>query len=264
MSRLDSWAKRLAPRLSKLALYRPVQNLGTYIEILQGRGSGTGWDMVGETTAAASFLSGVPSPVIFDGGANFGQWAMEMFTRLAHADPRFFLFEPQLACQEVLSKLPMKKTVVRIALGDQSGEAVISGAAPGHGAASLFERHDTYFEDMTAHQERVSVTTLDNFVSRNRIDRVDLLKLDIEGSEIGALRGGEASLRDGIIRVIAFEFGSANIYSRSFFRDFWELLSPHGYRFFRIAPGGRLIRIPEYSENLEHFRGVSNYIAARS
>jgi len=60
-----------------------------------------------------------------------------------------------------------------------------------------------------------------------------------------------------------FEFGAPNIYSRTFFSDFWDLLTADGFRLDRILPGGRLLRIDSYSEELEHFRGVSNYLARR-
>jgi Methyltransferase FkbM domain len=110
----------------------------------------------------------------------------------------------------------------------------------------------------------VPVVTLDAVIRDHNVAKIDLLKLDIEGAELAALCGSHDSLQGGIVSAIQFEFGSANIYSKTFFRDFWEILSPLGYRLSRILPGGRLLSVPEYSEDLEHFRGVSNYIAVRS
>jgi hypothetical protein len=49
--------------------------------------------------------------------------------------------------------------------------------------------------------------------------------------------------------------------SRTFFRDFWELLIPLGFEIRRICPGGRTIGVKSYYEDLEMFRGVTNYIA---
>jgi hypothetical protein len=69
------------------------------------------------------------------------------------------------------------------------------------------------------------------------------------------------SLRAGTIRALSFEFGLNNIESRTFFRDFWDLLVPFGFSIFRIAPGGNLIQIHEYREELEYFKIVSNYVA---
>jgi len=256
-------AKRLAPGLARIAPSGLTRKAGVYLDVLQGRGSGTGWDMDGETKAGASTVAGIHRPVIFDGGANLGQWASGMQHALGQADPTFFLFEPQSACQDILAALPIRKVLLPVALGSAPGEVTIAGVEPGFGAASIYERHDTYFGDMSAHQELVPVVTLDSVIAEHRIEKVDLLKLDIEGAEFEALKGATCSLGDGTVRSIAFEFGSANIYSRTFFRDFWELLTPLGFHFSRIAPGGRLLAVARYSEELEHFRGVSNYLATR-
>jgi hypothetical protein len=73
---LAHWGKRWAPRLSRLAtagVSRTATEFAeTYLAILQGKGSGTGWDQAGETRAAAAFLRDVPAPVVLDMGANMG------------------------------------------------------------------------------------------------------------------------------------------------------------------------------------------------
>ncbi len=261
---LSDLAKKAAPSLARRVPSRLSRAAGIYLDILQGKGSGTGWDMEGEATADASTLRGVSAPVVVDGGANYGQWASAVARVLRDPAARFFLFEPQQACQETLRTLEVpNKTVIRAAVGEHPGEALLSGASPGYGAASLYERHDTYFGDMSAFQEKVEVVTLDDAIRAHGLERVDLLKLDVEGGELAALNGARLSLAGGIIRAVAFEFGSANIYSRSFFRDFWDLLAPLGFRFSRVLPGGRLLRIDAYSEEHEHFRGVSNYLTQR-
>lgn len=35
---------------------------------------------------------------------------------------------------------------------------------------------------------------------------------------------------------------------------------PCGYQLVRIAPGGRLVKVPAYYESLEYFRGATNYL----
>jgi hypothetical protein len=60
---------------------------------------------------------------------------------------------------------------------------------------------------------------------------------------------------------MSFEFGGGNINSRTYFRDYWDLLTRHGYEIYRILPGGRRLQIVRYDEDMEYFRGVSNYVA---
>jgi FkbM family methyltransferase len=259
---LGRLAKIAAPRLSGIVPVKAARLLGLYSDVLQGKGSGTGWDIAREAHSDAAALNGVSQPVIADAGANQGQWALAMSRVLTGRNPKFLLFEPQSTCQEALSLLAIPDcTVVHAALGDTPGKALLHADAAGSGIASLYERHDTYFGNMDAYQEMVEVVTLDEVLREYGVERLDLLKLDMEGSELAALRGAQESLASGIVRAVAFEFGSADIYSRCFFRDFWELLTGYGFTLARVRPGGRLLEISAYSEEHEHFRGVSNYLA---
>jgi hypothetical protein len=85
--------------------------------------------------------------------------------------------------------------------------------------------------------------------------------MDIEGHELFALKGALAALGAKRIGALSFEFGAGNVNSRTFFRDFWQLLTPLGYELRRICPGGATTTLFEYYEDLEFFRGVTNYLA---
>jgi len=60
-------------------------------------------------------------------------------------------------------------------------------------------------------------------------------------------------------KVIQFEFGGCNIDTRTFFQDFWYLLTKYGFSFYRIAPKG-VFKQDSYNENLETFT-TTNYLA---
>jgi hypothetical protein len=104
----------------------------------------------------------------------------------------------------------------------------------------------------------VAVRTFDAFAPDAGIEKVDLLKLDVEGHELAVLAGAINSLDRGVIRAIQFEFGGANIDSRTYFQDFWYLLR-RSFRIYRILPTG-LYEISRYSEHLEQFI-TTNYLA---
>lgn len=54
-----------------------------------------------------------------------------------------------------------------------------------------------------------------------------------------------------LIKVIQFEFGGANIDSRTYFKDFWKFFYYNNFSLFRITPLG-LLRINNYSESDEY------------
>ena len=98
-------------------LRNPVRLAGTYLDILQGRGSGTGWDMAGEVSAAMAFLKGSANPVIFDVGANHGEWTRGIWQALGTG--RYYAYEPQSACQVSLASLQIPSlTIVQSGMSD--------------------------------------------------------------------------------------------------------------------------------------------------
>jgi hypothetical protein len=105
----------------------------------------------------------------------------------------------------------------------------------------------------------VELRTLDDFCAERGIGRIDLLKIDVEGHELRVLEGARGLLEADAIGFIQFEFNATNIDSRSFFRDFYELLSPR-YRLSRIVRDG-LYPIGAYSPRHELFVGPVNYLA---
>jgi hypothetical protein len=145
------------------------------------------------------------------------------------------------------------------ALGERDGSAVLHSDARASPLASLFLRRTDHLPVEMSMQEMVTVRRLDDVCHEHEIDRIDLLKLDVEGSELRVLRGADRLLKEGRIEAIQFEFGGCNVDSRTFFRDFFDLLTPN-YRLYRILRDG-VVPIDRYAEEHEVFLTV-NYFAA--
>ena len=111
--------------------------------------------------------------------------------------------------------------------------------------------------------EEINTTTLDEYVSINKIGEIDLLKIDVEGHELDVLNGAHKCLQENKIGCIQFEFGGCNIDTRTFFQDFWYLLvEKHGFLIFRITPLGTK-PVKTYSELDEIFL-TTNFFAVKS
>jgi hypothetical protein len=99
--------------------------------------------------------------------------------------------------------------------------------------------------------------TLDNYLTEQRLARVDFLKIDTEGNELAVLHGAKQSLAQDRIGIIQFEFNDMNLVSRCFLRDFRLLLPRH--KLFRMVRSG-LLKIPQTPLRSELF-GFQNIVA---
>lgn len=255
--------KQAAPWLTRairrLRLTATVDRAATMLHVLGGQGAGAGWDK-SEIIAAAGVLRGVASPVIVDCGANAGNWTRDVRARLGHRTGRWILVEPTAEYLARLRAIP-GVDVIAAAAGDVAEVRDFHVPTEESGWMSLHERGDTFAQAKRFVTRSVAVVRLEDELAQREISAVDFLKLDVEGHELFAIRGLGRYLQQRRVRALAFEFGAAHVNSRTFFRDFWDLLSPLGYRISRIAPGGTLVPIPAYYETLEYFRGATNYLA---
>lgn len=253
----------LSKPLSFFTAFGPVRKVvgiaELYAAFLDGRGSGQSWNMESEVKCASRYIHNA-KPIVFDVGANKGEWAEFMANILPGT--KMYLFEPQLLCHEVIQNKNIPNiTLVPKGLSSNDGKAAFFTSDTVTSEASLHKRRDSCFEDNSYGTVEIETTSVDSFVQEHEIDFVDFLKMDIEGHEYEALIGAENTLSKGKIGALSFEFGSSNINSRTFFHDFWDLLTGYGYKIGRILPSGKLYPIERYSEDCEYFRGISNYIA---
>ncbi|MEI8291588.1 MAG: FkbM family methyltransferase [Verrucomicrobiota bacterium] len=255
--------KQLAKPLSWLAcargIYPLVRMTDAYLNFLIGKGSGTGWDLREEVRGAVLRIRR-PRPVVFDVGANVGSWTQNLLQLVPGA--KVYMFDPSPGCQAAIREKNLPGVaIIPCALGETPGEMLYYTSSPTDGSASLHPRRDTPFETFNYRQMIVPVRTLDEIIETEKIDFVDFMKMDIEGHELFALKGARRALAAGKIRALSFEFGCGNVNSRTFFRDFWDLLGAADFAIYRITPGGKNILVADYYEDAEYFRGATNYIA---
>lgn len=153
--------------------------------------------------------------VIFDVGANFGAFAIP-FARLApHA--RVFAFEPNpqtaLALRENLQRNGVTNvTVVEAAVSDREGQLIFSDTAD-----------PATNRILTGGGEGVRVTalTIESFCLEHGIDRIDFLKIDVEGAELSVLEGARNLFEAGAIGSGLIEICPGNL--RNFGRSISDL-----------------------------------------
>jgi FkbM family methyltransferase len=143
------------------------------------------WEREVSTEISACLRSG---DVFVDIGADIGYHAIQA-ARIVGASGRVLAFEPNPRVHErLLANIRLNAidtiTALPIALSDQAGIAhFYPGAAGNTGAGSL--RRNTANDAPI----EVEVDTLDAVLTRTGVDAVAVLKIDIEGAELMALRG---------------------------------------------------------------------------
>ena len=227
----------------------------------------------GEVWVLANVVSSacrdIKAPVIFDVGANIGDYSLLVKQHLPSA--RVYAFEPASSTYQQLTEhlreVDGTGDIRPYNLGFSDSEKTTelhSYSIEGQQVSllsSIDSRLPTQVVDVRIHSsEKIDVQTIDCFCAAESIDRIDFLKLDVEGHELAILRGAERMFDQDAISIIQFEFGPANIYSRTYFYDFWWLLSDR-YDLFRVIPKG-IVPITYYGEHREVFL-TTNYLAVR-
>lgn len=215
----------------------------------------------GAITYVLKKLSGVSDVVIFDVGANVGNYTLALLSLLGKTHASVYSFEPsKSAFAKLRDNMKNTKNVFlhNIALGEENKNATLFYDTQASGFASFYKRRLEHFNIHMDFSETVDVTTIDTFCLQENIKRIHFLKMDVEGHELSVLRGASGMIENKLVDFIQFEFGGCNIDSRTFFQDFYYLLSPN-YRIYRIVRNG-LYRINSYEETQEIFM-TANFLA---
>lgn len=198
--------------------------------------------------------------VVFDVGANQGDYAEEVVARLGQ-DTVCHCFEPSRKTFEILSARFSKHGNVRLhpfGFGEIRVRIPLYTSSGDSGLASVYPRRLDHFGLAVRPTEDIQLEVLDDFCESQKLNHVHLLKMDVEGHELSVLKGASRLLASGGIDYIQFEFGGCNLDSRTFFQDFYYLLDPK-YRLYRVLRNG-LAPITRYRETDEVFL-TTNFLA---
>jgi FkbM family methyltransferase len=126
---------------------------------------------------------------VLDIGANVGFFSLLIAQRVGKTG-RVYAFEPVPSIfarlKENIALNGFENIVpVQIAISSSSGRA---NMAVYHGSSSLFRR-------VSGEVVEVPIERLDDFVEGEGIERVDAIKLDVEGAELHVIRGADKTIR---------------------------------------------------------------------
>lgn len=175
---------------------------------------------------ATRFLE--PGMVAFDVGANIGYFTLG-FAASVGEHGQVHAFEPTPALAErirlnaALNCLSQIK-VNQIAIADAPGIATL------HLSLEDPEANSLYPIEIGTRTVSVTKAALDTYVTDARVNRVDLMKVDCEGSELNVLRGAERMLTGADAPVLLVECNPASLSAcGATVRDLYEQLRAASY-----------------------------------
>lgn len=183
---------------------------------------------------------------VVDVGANIGEITLVAANRTGPGG-RVIAFEPvDRLADKLQTNIDRNRlthaTVVRAGLSDQRGTALIYDTwQPGRQGDENYGLGSLYGGGIGKRPlQQIAITTLDGFFSEHPEGRVDLIKIDIEGSELPCLKGARGTLerfRPMLIIEVQQQSAAAGGYRPE---DILDYVADLGYSVQIINRGGRL------------------------
>jgi FkbM family methyltransferase len=197
----------------------------------------------------------LPIKHIIDIGANHGEWLKLAIDNTS--DAYIIACEPQPKLAALLTaryKDQPRVTILASAIGSSSGELDLH-CYEGDDLANIFGWE---------HERKLGIIKIPvlnglELVHAQGWDKIDLLKVDVEGMELAVLSGFKEMISHGKIGIVQFEFGAFSIQLRNILKDFYDLFGER-YRIGRLMPNGIAFCDYDFKSETSEF---ANYVACR-
>lgn len=239
---IKRWIKQ-----SELTVYVHDSKRGLLRPVLEGQR--LKWTLKENLSVDATYWLDVVEPlltkddIVFDVGTNIGTIANWFANRTRHVHG----FEPHPANLEMTEdQIALRKTknitLSQLALGSEPGTLQLH-VKSFHGHHSLGDTSSS----TTVEKINVEVDTVDRYCAANGIERIDFLKIDVEGFEEDVLKGATTMLKNQNIGLVLFELRRTILDSiGKNGNDIFTPLMDQGYTVFTLD--GRTLT-PEELEN---------------
>jgi FkbM family methyltransferase len=221
------------------------------------------FDINGELSFVSSICNqyaGKPF-IAFDIGANVGEYT-EMILKYTQSDKtEIHLFEPQKTCFETITQKFSTKSQIHlnnIGLSDSAETTTLYKDFDQSGLASVHQRNLSHYDIQMNETEEITLTTALSYIQEKNIEKINLIKIDVEGHELAALGGFGKFLSPENIDFIQFEYGGANLDSHTSLLELFTFFEAKGFVLCKMMPNG--LEIQSYKPRFENFM-YQNWVA---
>ena len=177
--------------------------------------------------------------IIFDVGGHAGQFT-KLFAKMA-SKGKVFTFEPASYTRQILQSMAGLKRlnnvfIIPFGLGDKASEQTLNvpikkSGSVGYGLSFIgtpnSDRHALY-------KDQILITTIDKIVNCFEIQRIDFIKVDIEGFEYQLLQGAKDAIEKFKPTLFLEVCDSALCRNGKSSKDIFEFLIPFGYKAYTV------------------------------
>jgi len=176
-------------------------------------------------------------PICFDIGAHIGE-SVVYFNKLFN-NPLIYSFEPSPNSFEILKKNNYKNNLCfNYAISNMTGNTVFYENEISH-TNSLVKINplsvDSIKKQKTVNSKiNVKAIKLDDFIIEQKIKKIDVLKIDVQGAEALVLEGGDNALK--LSKIVIVEICFFDYYkNKGGFFDIEKFLKPNSFSLFSIS-----------------------------
>lgn len=184
---------------------------------------------------------------VFDAGANVGELTV-LFARFVGDAGSVHAFEASgqtfNRLETVCAAMNTRNVVLNnLALSDKNGSIKLHVyderlSSFNSAAARPLKNYGLDFEPVGV--EEIAATTVDDYCARQKIERIDLLKIDVEGAEFQVLQGARRMLAAKRINCLTFEFGQTTFDMHNDPAEIETYLKEMNYKIRNIVSGDQV------------------------
>lgn len=209
----------------------------------------------GELTVLKKLAKTNPK-IIIDGGANIGKYSLILNKIIP--DSTIYSFEPVTDTFEILKQnVKDFNNIIHVNKGlfnENCTKEINIFSSNTH--SSIYDIEGISYSPLK--KTNIDLISGDDFMAENKIEKIDFLKLDLEGAEYNALEGFSKNLKAGNIRLIQFEFGYINITTKKLLIDYYNFFEKYNFIVGKIFP--KILEFRKYDSKYEDFLGP-NFVA---
>jgi FkbM family methyltransferase len=236
-----------------------------------------GMNLIHEEETTALFKKIVkPGDVVLDLGANIGYFTI-LAARLVGPKGKVFSFEPEPTNFHYLTKNIEVNNYTNAfayqkAVADKAGttQLYVCSYDSGHHTIHQYEGIDAYRRGRQSNMRSVPIDTIaiDNFL-QDKTDRVDIIKMDVEGAEALALNGMKGTLqRNPHIKIFLEYFpllmkkmgSSPETYAQSLLNDFGFSVYAIGHDYAMVEVGRSLVQIKSVNQLMDFIEQEDDHV----